>query len=251
MNELDLTHPGGFPLDVEALAYAQSSWMALEKLAVAIAGYFPAIIDGCIVSGSQVSDGTVIINGKLYPFKGGTLGTKVSIVETIDTANYENGVVHPFSKTRVAQFSVNGVDWSSFARISALIEQQTLLTGGLTTLDSRVDLLEAAQPAVTTGSLVRQDPYVGDIWWSKYGRVVNIAVRVEKTGAGNMLIANIPANLRPLDGQIVRITPYTGFVDGLISFTSGGQITALQFDGNPIEVYNVSMYACTTYISQS
>lgn len=72
MNKLNFNQTGGFPLSTNILDAMQTAYSLFNKLG-GLAGNF-AIIFGCEVSGSNVSDGVVYMNGEVLAFKGGTIG---------------------------------------------------------------------------------------------------------------------------------------------------------------------------------
>jgi hypothetical protein len=75
MKTLDLTHTGGLPLDQDLLQHMQLAYTDIVK---ALYGHLNItdtdkyIIAGCVVDGSTVSDGWMIIEGELMKFTGGS-----------------------------------------------------------------------------------------------------------------------------------------------------------------------------------
>jgi hypothetical protein len=126
MNKIELLQTGGFPFENEVLDYMQNSYTLLNELASSIAGTDPVIVKGCVVTGSSVSDGVVIIAGEVLPFIGGSLGAKVAVIETVGNKVFEDGISKPVYKTRHATFGVSGIDWSSFKRLETLKAMQTI-----------------------------------------------------------------------------------------------------------------------------
>jgi hypothetical protein len=129
MNKVDWLQTGGFPFELDDLDYMQNSFTMLQQLTLVLAGAVPAIVTGCVVSGGTVSDGYVIISGELLPFQGGSLGTKVAIVETDSSKNFEDGTSKTGYQTRTATFGAVGTDWSTFVRIPALVNFIKLIGG--------------------------------------------------------------------------------------------------------------------------
>lgn len=124
MDRLILNGTDGFPLHTDTLAEAQNSWNVFNAFTY-LAGNF-AIIGGCEVIGSRVSDGFVSINGEIFLFKGGNLGANVIIEETITRREFKDKAMKPVYVTRVARFGSSTPDktfkWVDFKRFENLIE---------------------------------------------------------------------------------------------------------------------------------
>lgn len=128
MNRLNVQQTGGFPLTTNTLDFMQASLLLMQNFGE-IAGDL-TILSGCEVSGSQVSNGTVYINGEILPFTGGTLATNVVIVETRTQKQFEDGVARDVEIIRKAQFG-NGTTvypWANFTRITPIKILQKALT---------------------------------------------------------------------------------------------------------------------------
>jgi hypothetical protein len=122
MNRLNFNQSVGFPLETEILDEMQTSWIILNALG-SIAGNF-AILQGCIVVGTTVSDGTVFINGEVIEFKGTQVQDNVIIVETPTVLEFEDNSEHEVIYTRYATFGVATTQypWSGFKRFKNAIE---------------------------------------------------------------------------------------------------------------------------------
>ncbi|PWA05476.1 hypothetical protein [Flavobacterium laiguense] len=116
MNKLEVNQVGGFPLTTRILDELQKAYTIFNALG-AIVGEI-TIISGCTVTGSNVSDGVVFINGEVLEFRGGLAQTKVRIVEEVENLTFQNGNANPVIKTRYATFGsgVGAVDWANFKR---------------------------------------------------------------------------------------------------------------------------------------
>lgn len=128
MNKLNIQQTGGFPLTTNTLDFMQASLLLMQNFGE-IAGNL-TILSGCEVSGSQVSNGTVYINGEILPFTGGALATNVVIVETRTQKQFEDGVARDVEIVRKAQFG-NGTKvypWTNFTRITPIKILQKALT---------------------------------------------------------------------------------------------------------------------------
>jgi hypothetical protein len=122
MNKLELNQVGGFPMTTKVLDEIQKAHAIFNALG-AIAGDV-TIISGCIVTGSNVSDGVVFINGEVFEFRGGLAQTKVRIVEEIENLTFQNGNSNPVIKTRYVTFGsgVGAIDWSNFKRAKTTVQ---------------------------------------------------------------------------------------------------------------------------------
>jgi len=120
MNKIDFNSVGGFPLEVNDLSAMQDNYNSLQELAKAICGTSPAILSGCVVTGSTVSPGFMLINGELLPFNGGPLGTYVAVTETTSNKTFEDGISRIVFRNRRAVFSTGGTLWSAFWRVNNL-----------------------------------------------------------------------------------------------------------------------------------
>jgi hypothetical protein len=120
MNSIDFTQPGGFPLDQDVFGFQQTNiFMAAQ--AANLAGTL-AILSGCVVAGNQVGNGYVVINGEILSFVGGIPDAKVSVIQTTENMNYEDGTPRPSQITRYATFGDDGVTtllWANFKRNTA------------------------------------------------------------------------------------------------------------------------------------
>lgn len=148
MNRLNAQQAGGFPLETDTLEFLQNSFTALQSLA-AIGGD-NYILSGCIVAGSNVSPGWMVINGEVLPFKGGGLQTKVVVRETISVKNFENGANKPVFYDRYAQFGTGDpfVLFSDLPRIKELKMFRGLPHEASSAIDSDSETTLATSKAV-------------------------------------------------------------------------------------------------------
>lgn len=118
MNIQNFTHEGGFPFDQDKLKRLQDTFSIFNAFG-SLVGNDLAIIQGCTVTGNNVSDGYVWIGGELLPFVGGTLGTQVIIDETVTNEQYQTGLIQDVYHVRVARFgtsTTNQYAWANFKR---------------------------------------------------------------------------------------------------------------------------------------
>lgn len=116
---LNYVNTGGFPFDVDKLEDIQQAYSIFESMAH-IAGD-KVIITGCVDTAGIVSDGIIAINGLLFPFVGGAVGTEVGITTVVSTLPYEDGVARNYKTANTASFAVGtGIMWADFERINSL-----------------------------------------------------------------------------------------------------------------------------------
>lgn len=101
MNKQNFESKDRFPLSTQALTFMQDMIMATAQLA--IIGGDNYILSGCIIIGNNVSDGIIVINGEIMPFKGGSVIDTITIVEeTIQVSanglTFENARVKRYAK---------------------------------------------------------------------------------------------------------------------------------------------------------
>jgi len=116
MNSINFTAQDNFPLSSDTMNMLQQ--MIKLNANMALLGGSNYILSGCDVNGTTVSAGTVVINGELLTFEGGTKKDKITIVETKQTlnafgVNYLNAYIF-----RTAKFSdIGDYNWVDFVRV--------------------------------------------------------------------------------------------------------------------------------------
>lgn len=148
MNQINFNQVGGFPLSTNILAKLQTAFSLFNALGNIVGDL--TIISGCEVSGANVGDGVVYINGEVLEFKGGLAQAKVIIKEDVENLLFENLNYYPVVKTRYATFGtgVDAINWVDFKRGFATkdIAEAFALKGDKTVLDGLsgfVDLMYA------------------------------------------------------------------------------------------------------------
>ncbi|MWB96763.1 hypothetical protein GON26_20570 [Flavobacterium sp. GA093] len=149
MNRTNFNQTGGFPLKTERLDELQKSYEIFNNLGN-IAGNL-VILSGCNVTGSNVSDGVVVIDGEIYPFKGGYISSNVVITSTTSTKEFEEGGAKPVHTIKEAGFGTASESWpwASFIRpiptrdFKAALDIKEDKTNVLA-LQTRIQTLEAA-----------------------------------------------------------------------------------------------------------
>lgn len=152
MNTQNFNQSVGFPFQTETLSEMQKAYSIFNKLGD-LAGNF-AIISGCVVTGLNVSNGAVFIDGELLEFRGGIIQTTVIIVQESISQEFKDNIARKVIFTRYVRFGVglNSLDWSNFKRIMPtttilpalqLKEDKTVVQ----LLISRIEALEARPPS--------------------------------------------------------------------------------------------------------
>lgn len=154
MNNIHFNQDGGFRLSTNILNAVQASYSLFNALGW-IGGNF-TIISGCEVTGSNVSDGVVFINGEVFNFKGGNIGTNVIIKETITNYPFQNGTVKPVIHERFVGFGTsipeNTYLWADFKRLFPTKDIQEFKDNH----NNRITALEGRQ-AFVVGMIIRFD----------------------------------------------------------------------------------------------
>lgn len=109
-----------YPLSTQSLTFMQDMILAASKLA--LIGGDNYILSGCKAAGGTVTDGIIVINGEVMPFKGGAIINTITIVEEQITVS-ANGLTFDKARTkRYAKFAsgsgVNYYPWANFKRLS-------------------------------------------------------------------------------------------------------------------------------------
>jgi microcystin-dependent protein len=148
-----------FPLSTEGLDFIQRLSLLAGEYASAAGGNY--ILSGCAVTGTNVTAGTVILNGEMFPFIGGTLQTKIRIVETKEnitagSETYEDAYVH-----RYVEFgsNLNDVDTFNFSDLKPFPTNKFLSENYATKQE-----LEALQGlALPKGGIIMWSGVIGNI----------------------------------------------------------------------------------------
>ncbi len=143
MNTINFNQVGGFPLSTNILAKLQTAFSIFNALGNIVGDL--TIISGCEVSGLNVGDGVIYINGEVLEFRGGLAQTKVIIKEDVESLLFENKNSYPVVKTRYATFGtgVGAINWVDFKRGFATkdIIEALALKGDKTVLDGLSDFV--------------------------------------------------------------------------------------------------------------
>ncbi|MGV8814734.1 MAG: hypothetical protein ACOH2D_11560 [Gelidibacter sp.] len=120
MNRIDFDQVGGYRLETQTFSEMQKNYNLLQSLGSVLGNR--AIVQGCVVSGSTVTDGVIYWDGELIEFKGGNVQTTIVIVQTTESILFLDGNQKPTFYRRHATFGtgVNSVAWADFKRIFPL-----------------------------------------------------------------------------------------------------------------------------------
>jgi hypothetical protein len=121
-----------FPLSTEGLDFIQQQILLAAEYSRAAGGNY--ILSGCVVSGNNVSSGTVVINGELLPFVGGTLQTKIRIFATAESVTAGSETYDDAYTRRFVGFgsNLNDVDTFNWADLAEFPTNKFLLENSAT-----------------------------------------------------------------------------------------------------------------------
>jgi hypothetical protein len=150
MNRYNFLQLGGYPFEADIYDGMQKAYEIFNSLG-ALAGNF-TIISGCIVTGSNVSDGFVHIDGEIYPFKGGTIQPNVIFQNITQSEEFEDLTTKEIQVKTHVQFGtgVGSMLWADFKRP----ETTTQLTELIQNLTTRVQTLENTPTSFIVGMLM-------------------------------------------------------------------------------------------------
>lgn len=139
MDVTNFVQTGGFPVKTERLQELQSAYAIFNELGN-LAGNL-TIISGCVVVGTNVSDGYVFINGEVLKFKAGFVSTNIIIVQNESAKEFENGSVKAVHFERYATFGTAETSWlwSEFKRPDPII----VLMAKLAILEKKTAVFQA------------------------------------------------------------------------------------------------------------
>lgn len=123
MNNINFNQTGGFPLSTNILDAMQEAYQLFNELGEAVGKN--CILSGCNTVGVNISDGVVVINGEILPFKGSGnfTGATVAVRETIENKIFEDATSKPVIYQRYAQLTTGeGIPFSSLPRIKPMVE---------------------------------------------------------------------------------------------------------------------------------
>ncbi|WP_221412150.1 hypothetical protein, partial [Dysgonomonas sp. ZJ279] len=120
----DFSQLAGFPFNQARLQYMQEAYTDIVKGLVSHAGG-NVILSGCVVSGTNVTDGWVIVNGELLPFLSSSTGTQTTFMirQTTTPLKFKDGENRNVQFSRFCQFGsgTGAIAWSSLTRLNSLL----------------------------------------------------------------------------------------------------------------------------------
>ena len=154
MRQADFTKEGGFPFDQDTLEFMQKAYYEVTNALVSHFMLSPTgnyIISGCIVSGSSITPGWMIINSELLYFDGGngTAATKIKPLLTVTPLTFQNGNTHNIYDFKKAVIASTGTALSAFIRIPNANEFLTSLPNAT---ETQRGIIEIATQTEANGS---------------------------------------------------------------------------------------------------
>jgi hypothetical protein len=104
MKDFDFSKTGGLPLEQRVLNHMQNAYKDAIAASYGMQGVPDNenyIVAGCVVSGSSVSDGWMVIDGELYKFTGGA-NLHVQLMEDLETYTFKDTSTHDVEIDRYA-----------------------------------------------------------------------------------------------------------------------------------------------------
>ena len=230
MKNYNFNQTGGFPVTTQILEGIEETVLILQLFA-GMCGNL-SIVTGCTVTGTQVSDGLVYINGELLKFTGGGIQDYVIISETSETAQFEDGTTKVIAVNRFATFGISSTQYAfaAFKRVPVLnlLEQRftqinTAITGINTAIQNvgtqlAAHIANTSNPHAVTleqvGIIKRGTVFIGDVQgknlgWSFTGddyTVVLIARNANSSTGGDDLYRVTLNNPLPVSDYIITTT---------------------------------------------
>jgi hypothetical protein len=121
MNNLKLDNTGGLYFYQELLAYMFGTCRD-AILAVCKALGDNIIIEGCVVTGAEISAGIVVTGGDILPFVGGVDAGGIGVREIVSKEMFNDGVSKDVYFTRTAIPDAAGIPIANFKRIQKLMD---------------------------------------------------------------------------------------------------------------------------------
>lgn len=142
-----------YPLSTKGLYFIQEQILLAAAYAKAAGGNY--ILSGCEQDDIYISDGIVIINGELLPFRRGIPDEKVHIVQATVDVTAESVTYEAACTYRYVMFgsNIDGSDtftWSDFQRLPTNRELK--------------ELIEKITPNITVNGSLPSSPKDGDIY---------------------------------------------------------------------------------------
>lgn len=148
MNRQNFNLTNGYPLNQASLERMQTAYDIFNALGNIVGD--KSIISGCVLTGPNVSNGVVFVNGEVFEFRGGAAQANVVIKEEVTNLVYKNNNSYPAVKTRYVTFGngVGSMPWVDFKAGFPTRELEEVLDDkeDKTTVDAlieRVEQLEA------------------------------------------------------------------------------------------------------------
>ena len=132
MNKLEI-QGAGFPATNKTWRWLRDMINAVHELAKL--GGTDYILTGCEVQGNNVTDGWVVLDGELLPFKGGSKAVQIAIKESIEKTTYledldsdGTGDSKDTYFGRYVEFAAGSKNFDALPRINPIVELQKAQT---------------------------------------------------------------------------------------------------------------------------
>ena len=168
MKTIDFSKNGGLPLSQDRLAYMQTAYTEAVQALAKLAGD-KTITSGCIVTGSNISDGWIVYNGELIRFVGGNLAANVAISTTGTGLVFKNGINNTVLNEKTASCALIGTfPYSDLVRLPDLKTTYMAiasLTSSIIALGERIDNLAWGDISGKPSSYINYSAkvYLGDV----------------------------------------------------------------------------------------
>lgn len=147
----DFTQLGGFPLEQERLSWMQQSYTeALQAVSSLIGDN--VIVSGCVVAGTNVTDGWIVVGGELLPFKGGVKQNTFSIRNITTSLEFEDSNFKEVQFYKYCEFGTdNPINFDSLTRLKPI----KTISESIKVIDTSIEVLNKQ---IYTGSITHEFP---------------------------------------------------------------------------------------------
>lgn len=183
----DFTQLGGFPLEQERLSWMQQSYTeALQAVSSLIGDN--VIVSGCVVAGTNVTDGWVVVGGELLPFKGGVKQNTFSIRNITTSLEFEDSNFKEVQFYKYCEFGTdNPINFDSLTRLKTIkniadsiqsidtsieVLNKQIITGSIF-IDMPLDGAKALSVSIAPPAGINPNEYIGYLNFGIIGRVTS------------------------------------------------------------------------------
>lgn len=260
----DFTQLGGFPLTQERLAFMQEAYGDLVAVLISIVGD-NVILSGMEEDGTNLTNGWLIYNGDLLPYKRSENTGYFQVVEEFSALTFEDGVQKQVQSSKFALSASSGIAVSSLIRLSALLSQQHTVTQHTDALAALSSSLSSQQVVISGHSsdlaelFAFMDAYnsnyqtaSGSTWKSRFkiiGNMLEISILFIRTGLDipkRLGLPGVPATITShFDNVVAMSSDGTDIRPAVVSFletTEGRALVQLYAEGaDPSKTYYITL----------